>query len=388
MTILWIYHSEFDPNVGGTERATHLVMSALEKKGYTTAGLLAFRQDHPRAIYDHKGQQIDNLYALLKDSNVQVVVNQIGYSKWLLEEFLARGGQRWKDEGGVIITCQHFDPSMFPETLWGLFRHWNRKTPLQKMRRLGRIALLPINRRKAARGLRQAYADLIEMSDHYVILSERHRWKLCAMSGTPYPERVRVIPNPNTFATPLSKDRIRDKCKVALIVSRLDEPQKKISRALRAWASVMRARDLSDWNLQIVGDGEYREDYREFVSKMRIPNVHFIGRTDPEAYYESASLYLHTARREGWGLTITEAMQKGAVPIVMNSCAVYEDFIDDGQSGFLTENGNVKAFAAHVIELMRDAEKRQRMAERAIEKTRQNDLESIIEKWSEIVSLH
>lgn len=387
MSILWIYHAKIDPHAGGTERATHLVMSALDKSGQATAGFLVFCQHHPRAILDTLGHKVEDLYAFLKENNVHVVINQIGYSIWLLEEFLHRGGQRWKDEGGRIVTCLHFGPSMFSETVWALTRRWRQKTPLQKVRRLGRIALLPITKRKVTRVREQAYAYLIENSNYFVILSEKHRQELYAMSRTQYPERVRVIPNPNTFTVPYSKDRLKDKRKIVLVVSRLEETQKRISRALRAWARVIRLGGFDDWTLQVIGDGEYGEDYRELVSKKRIRNVEFIGRTDPETYYENASLYLHTASHEGWGLTITEAMQKGVVPIVMNSSAVFEDIIDNGQNGILSQDNNVEVFAAHIVDLITNNDKRERMAIRAVEATMRHDLNCIVEKWSTLLTI-
>lgn len=387
MSILWIYDKKIDPNAGGTERATHSVMSALEKNGHATAGFLVFQQDHPRAIHDRRGKRIDDLYSFLRDNDVHVIINQIGYSKWLLDEFLVRGGQRWRDEGGRVITCLHFDPSMFSETVWDLTRHWRRKTLLQKVRRLGRIALLPISRHKAARALRQAYAHLIEKSDCYIILSEKHRQKLYKISRTPHVGRVHSIQNLITFSGLFPKDRLREKRKTILIVSRLDEPQKRISLALLAWARVMRTGKFDDWTLQVVGDGEHAEDYRELTMRKRIRNVEFIGRADPNNYYDNASIYLHTAKREGWGLTITEAMQKGAVPIVMNSCAVFEDIIENGQNGILSKDKNVKEFAAHIADLISNDEKRERIAIRAIEATLRHDQHFIVEKWSALLTI-
>lgn len=387
MSILWIYDKQIAPNSGGTERATHSVMRALAKNGQTTVGFLVFRQDHPRAIYDPQGRRIDDLYAFLKATHVHVVINQIGFSKWLLEEFHSRGGSRWQAEGGRVVTCMHFDPLMFSETLRELTRDWKKKTWLQKVRRLGRIAYLPVARRKAAQDLKHDYAYLIEKSDYYIILSEKHRKTLHEMSRTQYPERVLVIPNPNTFTDNYSKSRVVEKCKTVLIVSRLDEPQKRISLALLAWGQAMSSGNFDEWTLQVVGDGEYADDYRELIIEKRIRNVEFIGHTDPEKYYEKASIYLHTAKREGWGLTITEAMQKGVVPIVMNSCAVYEEFITDGQNGILSENGNIAAFAACIAELVCNQEKRQCMAERAIETTQQHDLDRIVRQWSDLVTV-
>ncbi len=55
MSILWIYDKPIEPQAGGTERATHLVMNALKETGYFTAGFLVFRQDLPREIHDTQG---------------------------------------------------------------------------------------------------------------------------------------------------------------------------------------------------------------------------------------------------------------------------------------------------------------------------------------------
>lgn len=385
MSILWIYDRIIDPQAGGTERSSHLIMTALAERGYPVAGSLVFRQEHPRAVYDMGGDPIDDLYEFMKSNEIHVVVNQIGYSKWLLEEFLGRGGQRWKDEGGRIITCLHFDPLMFTETLRDLGRHWRRKTLIQKVRRLARMALLPIATRRAAQDLRAAYAYLISKSDYFVILSEKHRNRLYDLSKTQHGERVRVISNPRTYLVPYEPSRLGEKGKIALIVSRLDEPQKRVSLALLAWGEVMRRGGLDDWTLMVVGDGVYADDYRELVWRKAVRNVQFVGRADPEKYYEVASIYLHTAKREGWGLTILEAMHKGVVPIVMNSSAVFQDFIADGENGVLSPDGDVRAFARHIAELLANQDERERMARCAIEAAGRKDMDEVIESWSDLI---
>lgn len=364
---------------------THLVMTALAERGFRTTGYLVFLQDHPRAIFASNGDRIDDLYGFLRENGIRTVINQIGFSKWLLEEFLACGGQRWRNEGGQVVTCLHFGPRMFHETVWVLTRGWRDKTLRQKVRRLGRIALLPISRHKITNIRKRAYAYLIEESDVFVVLSETHRPELEAMSHTRYPERVRVIPNPNTFASTLSPFRLSEKTRTVLVVSRLEEAQKRVSLALRAWEHVMRTGQLDNWTLKVVGEGPHERFYRELVARRRIVNVEFVGRTDPEPFYESASIYLHTAAHEGWGLTITEAMQKGAVPIVMNSSSVFAELIENRHTGILSEYGNVRAFAAHIIELMLNQSLREGMALEAIEATRQRNLNRIAEKWSEVL---
>jgi glycosyltransferase involved in cell wall biosynthesis len=135
----------------------------------------------------------------------------------------------------------------------------------------------------------------------------------------------------------------------------------------------------------VLGDGDYREDYRNLVARKRIPNIEFVGRTDPEPYYEDAAIYLHTAKREGWGLTIAEAMQKGMVPVVMRSSPVFEELIVDGENGILVENGNVRAFAAELADLMRSGDRREDMAIRAIEASNGHGVDRIILRWAEVL---
>jgi glycosyltransferase involved in cell wall biosynthesis len=385
MSILWIYDKPIDPMAGGTERATHLVMRAFAERRYPTAGFLIFQQDEPRDIRSANGQLVSNLYEFLKTNDVHVVVNQIGYSKWLLEEFLSRGGERWKNEGGLIITKLHFDPLMFPPELRDLVRHWLRRNPMQKLRRLGRIAILPMERRKTAQNLREAYIYLLEHSDAFVILSERHRQPLYGISGGTHCDRVHVIGNPNTFANTLLPDRVLQKSRTVLIVSRLDEPQKRLSMALRAWGKVMRMDDFSDWTLKVLGEGHYLEDYTAMITREHIHNVEFLGKVDPEPHYDEAALYLHTAKREGWGLTITEAMQKGVVPVVMRSTPVFDELISSGNDGILVSNGNVTVFAKELAMLMRSRETRERLALRAIEASHKHDADLIFEKWAALL---
>lgn len=108
MTILWIYNQPLIPEAGGTERITSLVAKGLSERGYRCLGILEFKESDWSMTYNDK--PVDNLYNFLKANNVDVVINQIAYAKWLLEAFLANGGNQWHAEGGRIISCLHFDP--------------------------------------------------------------------------------------------------------------------------------------------------------------------------------------------------------------------------------------------------------------------------------------
>lgn len=386
MSILWIYDKPIDPRAGGTERATHLVANALADRGYPIGGYLVFEQDEPRDIRNSSRGVVEDLYTYLRAKKVDVVVNQIGYSSWLLEEFLARGGQRWREEGGRIVTCLHFDPLMFSEGITELVRGWRNRTAYQRLKRCVRIALLPLTNLRAIRARNKSYSLLIASSDRFVILSESHRAKLERFSRTKHPDRIVVVPNLNSFRESISEEDLQNKANTALIVGRLDEPQKRVSLALKAWSIAMQDPALASWKLKVVGDGAYRPDYEQQVRINQIPNVEFLGRTDPTKFYREASIYLHTAKREGWGLTITEAMQNGAVPIVMNSCSVFAELIDHGKTGILSADRSVERFSDAIVRLVKDAPVRQKMALTAVTASQLRDDDIVVSKWSDVLS--
>jgi glycosyltransferase involved in cell wall biosynthesis len=59
----------------------------------------------------------------------------------------------------------------------------------------------------------------------------------------------------------------------------------------------------------------------EFLKKFYDPELcsgrlRFFGKVDPVVFLEGASLYLHVARGEAWGISVNEAMASGIIPIV------------------------------------------------------------------------
>ena len=104
MTILFIYDSLLVPEVGGTERATKLVMDEMELRGNKCIGILHFNQDNPDE-YFLNGLRIESLTDFLNDNEVDLVVNQIAYHSWLLKSFLVNGGKEWyeKEESVSIM---------------------------------------------------------------------------------------------------------------------------------------------------------------------------------------------------------------------------------------------------------------------------------------------
>lgn len=83
-------------------------------------------------------------------------------------------------------------------------------------------------------------------------------------------------------------------------------------------------------------------------------------------YYQATDLYLHPARAEVWGLTITEALACGT-PVVASAVGGIPEQIIEGRTGCLVPVGDARAMAGRVLGLLEDEELRLRMGREAAE---------------------
>ena len=91
----------------------------------------------------------------------------------------------------------------------------------------------------------------------------------------------------------------------------------------------------------------------------RNPDVMLITQTDPllvNALQRRAAVVLQMSLREGFGLTVSEALWKGT-PVVASCVGGIPLQIEDGQYGYLIEPGDHDAAAEQVLGLLRDPDK-------------------------------
>ena len=92
-----------------------------------------------------------------------------------------------------------------------------------------------------------------------------------------------------------------------------------------------------------------------------------------------------TSEREGWGLTITEAMQRGVVPVALDTSSAFHDIITDGENGYLVKEGAIKAFASKIEQLALDKQLWRSMAENALASANRFNLNKITKDWEKII---
>lgn len=381
MTILWIYNMPLIPEAGGTERITSLIAKGLTDRGHKCMSILEFKEG--REVMTYEGKPVNNLYVFLKENNVDVVINQIAYSTWLLRDFLIRGGDRWHQEGGKIISCLHFDPCN-PSMLFMVKSQGHHS--VKDYVKIAKACLLNFrdeHLKQKREG--EVYNYIYDNSDVFVILSDSHRPYLKKVMKQSDDSKLITINNPLTFDEIASKEILDDKKKVILVCARMSEYHKRISLILQAWKRLKKEETTKGWTLKIVGDGPDIGRYKQYAEINNLQNVEFCGSQNPLPYYQEASILLLTSSAEGWGLSITEALQNGVVPVVMNSSPVYADIIDNCNNGYLTPNNDLPSFARHCKVLITEPSILRTMQENALVSAKRFTINKTLDRWEDII---
>lgn len=381
MNILWIYDRPLNPEAGGTERMTSLLSKGFSALGHNCYGILVFNRSDSTMYYN--SDKVEDLHGFLTDRKIDIVFNQISYSEWLLKLFLENGGKKWKNSGGKIISCLHFDPKN-PSILF-LYLLKKHKTITDYISILKFITFYRCYKKRQQKQEGEIYNYIYDNSDLFVTLSPTHfEYLKYVMKKNEY-SKLTAVNNPLTFDDISEVEILEEKEPIAIVCARMSEYHKRVSIILKAWLRIKKTDISAKWKLIILGDGPDLDSYKEFVSSHHIPDVIFKGQVNPEPYYRIASVLLLTSSAEGWGLTITEGLQRGVVPVVMHSCPVFQEIINDGYNGFLTRNNDIKAFTARVIELMTNTEELIMMQENALDSAEQFSLGKTMIKWESIL---
>lgn len=224
--------------------------------------------------------------------------------------------------------------------------------------------------------IRRFYRRQIESVDWFIVLDEafKKEMEVKLYQGVAQP-KIRVIPNP---LNPPLGIRIA-KQKEVLYIGRLTAEPKRVDRLLRIWASV--EKQVPDWTLQIVGDGEERSNLEKLSFNLKLRNVHFRGFQEPSTYYRTASILCLTSTYEGAPMVIPEAQSYGTVPIVFGSVESMYSLIDDEMNGLIVPPFDEEAFAADLIKLIQDEQRLKYLAENALTKVKGLDVETIGQRW-------
>ena len=138
-------------------------------------------------------------------------------------------------------------------------------------------------------------------------------------------------------------DAVPADARVLLSVSRLT-PQKGIDTAVQALSFLP-----DDVVLVVLGEGPERDTLEQLAEEQVVSSRVFLpGRVpDVAAWLRRATVYVHPARWEGFGLAVLEAMVSG-LPVVATNVSSLPELVVDGETGFLVAPNDPAALAAAV----------------------------------------
>ena len=128
----------------------------------------------------------------------------------------------------------------------------------------------------------------------------------------------------------------------------------------------------------ICGKGDRLEHLKALAEELCIAHrVHFLGyRKDVVDICSRADIFTHPSMREGLSVASLEAMYCG-LPLVMSTVRGAEDYLKDGQSGFLYSCNDVDGFAKGIHQLRKNPELRRNCGTYNRETVNRYTLESV-----------
>ncbi len=236
-------------------------------------------------------------------------------------------------------------------------------------------------------GLQQMARQVVRRADAVRVLNHGEKMA-CVRLGVPA-DRVRVIPIPtdlSRFVQPSREINWRERLnlspedRVALWVGR-PVYVKNLPLLLDAFARVHA--QLPTARLVLAGD------IRDAATPAQIERlglssvVRLAGRvahTDLPSLYQSADIYVHSSRYEGFGVVLIEAAAAG-LPLISTDTDGAREIIRDGETGLIVPQ-NVEALAKAMLRLLGDPIQARGMGERArADMIARFDGETIIDQW-------
>lgn len=376
---------------GGVEVVTSVLANKFVAEGHNVCVFsfmggepsITERFDKRIKVYTQKKFAVrnDNIRALRKvlvDNQVEVIINQWGLP--YIPTMVAKKAMRGLD--AKLISVYHSAPNSNG-------RLQKIDAALSKCNNTFLKTILSIERYIfkyiTSMSMRYVYGN----SNLYIVLSNSFIDEFKAFTQIKKANHLMTQTNPLTINTNGFRYDFGLKVKEIICIGRLEAVVKRVDRVIDTWSHL--EKDFPDWRLTIVGTGEDKSRLEKRVQELNLQRVSFVGFQMPTEYYKRASILMLTSDFEGFPLVLPECMSFGVIPAVYNSYAAVGDVIEDGNNGIVIpyHHGkyDAKEAAGLLSDLMKDESLRKRMAQAAMEKSKNFSIDKIYGEWMEKLSL-
>ena len=164
--------------------------------------------------------------------------------------------------------------------------------------------------------------------------------------------------------------------------------EKNIDVLVRALLHV--CKEIPTATLALAGHGSDRPRLESLARNLSVADrVRFLGtlsKRDLAEAYQASEVFAIASTSETQSMVLLQAMNCG-IPAVAVKWRSFEEYVP-ADTGLLVTPGDSKAFAAKLIALFRDSERRSRMGQQAALFAQKFSAESIAEHWENIYAMH
>ena len=225
-------------------------------------------------------------------------------------------------------------------------------------------------------GLKSFFANEMRGLDGIVVLSKSDERLFRDNLGL---ESVTIY-NPLTL-TP--RGRASVEYKKFLAIGRFSPKHKGFDLLIKAFAKFSQTNN--DWMLEIVGEGEEENMYRQLIAEhqleQRVKICPFTN--DIQRHYAGASVYVLSSRWEGFGLVLVEAMAHG-LPIASSDLPVAKELLEGRHCGTFFKCGDIDDMAV-ALQRMSSTTEWADMSEKALKTSSLFKVENIMQQWVKVL---
>ena len=373
MKILF-FQNDLNPSSGGIARVSCSLGRYFVKQGHDVY-FMYYLSDYDEIDSHRKCKYVFTMDEKLMYSQIEDYLEQVGGVDVVIVQALffspvRKALVRLREQYHFkIIACLHSNPKgLIPTKAKGVY-----------------AMLKDYGRRFLGRTVQNVMRAMYKESDCFVLLSASFEKEMSACFHINANKGYVAIANPLTYNQFATSVDISNKEKVVLIVSRLHESQKNIKSALRIWKKLEDSGLILGWTLRLAGYGDDEKELLDYANFLKLRQFVFLGRTNnPLPLYQKASLFMMTSRFEGFGITLTESLQNGVVPIAFNSFSAVQDILEEGVNGFLIKPFDEDAYAEKLLYLMTNKDRREKMAIAGVERAKRFSIENIGKEWEKL----
>ena len=173
---------------------------------------------------------------------------------------------------------------------------------------------------------------------------------------------------------------------IALNIGRLTDVKQQII-LLKIWNQLVNIKNIKNWKLYIVGGGELKIIFEEYITENSLQDYVFIfpPEKDISKFYKKASLFLLTSKSEGFGMVLLESISFGLPCISFDCPSGPRDIIKNDENGYLIEENNIEDLEKHIVKFISDPELKIQMGKASLLLSRNWDDSILLKQWHEIL---